>query len=460
MKNFFVLLMFLFSFALVQAQEQGIISGKIEDINGEALVGANVVVVGTNLGAATDENGEYKIVGLKPGKYQIRVLYIGYKEQIKEIEVLEGVTVKCNFVLEPSEIKGEEIVVIGYGVQKKMDVTGSVTTVSVDEAKKIPTTNAIKALQGQAPGVNIEVYDGQPGTTPYVKIRGTGTINNNAPLYIIDGAPGDINFVNPEDIESIDILKDASAAAIYGSRAANGVIIVNTKRGIIGAPQISFKASYGIQHLGKKMDLANAAEYIKIVRMANENAGIDVPKFVTEWEKNPSAFPDVDWQDEFFRDAPFNKYDLSLSGGTKSFKYMISGMYAKQDGIAVATGADKMTLRVNTDLTKGKFKFGQSLSLGRTRNEWNDDSGTEAIYQVLSMPPIVPVYDKNNIGGFGGPASNMDFPDPTNPVGYNKLTENKDDTYHVMATAYAEYEILKGLVYKTQLTASFRLLLC
>jgi len=453
----------------VYAQEEGTISGRVIDAEtGNPLVGANVMLKGTNIGSSTDLNGFYEIKNVLPGDYTLSCSFMGYEIVTQQITVIAGEELKVNFSLKPTVLPGQEVVVIGYGVEQKRNLLGAVSSVRIEEVKKTGIANSLTAIQGKAPGVVIEPYSGQPDSDPNIKIRGVGTLNNNNPLYIIDGVPGDIGFVDPEEIKSMDILKDASAAAIYGSRAANGVIIVETKRGAQGQPMnIQFSSSYGIQSLTKKWDVLNAREYCATLLKACEDAKASdpafvIPNYLLEYKSNPEAFlaanPDFDWQDEYYgSNVPVKKYNLTLSGGGVNNNYSVSGTYYDQKGTASDTWANRWSLRVNSDFTKGKIKIGESVSIGRERNEWvNGDAGGRAPhFQVLAMAPTVSPYatDPADKDGYGGPT--VGYSDAAiNIIGNNNLRDDIWTNDHLKATGYLEYEVISGLKFKTRANLS------
>lgn len=453
----------------VHAQETGKISGKVIDAEtGNPLVGANVMLKGTDFGSATDINGYYEIINVPAGDYTLSAAFIGYEEMTREITVIAEEELTVKFFMKPTIIRGEEVVVIGYGVERKRNLLGAVSSIRVEEIEKTGIANSLMALQGKAPGITIEPYSGQPDSDPNIKIRGVGTLNNNNPLYIIDGIPGDIGFVDPQEIKSIDVLKDASAAAIYGSRAANGVIIVETKRGALGQPMnIQFSSSYGVQSLTKKWDVLNASEYCATLLKACEDAKADeptyvIPSYLLAYKSNPDSFlaanSDVDWQDEYYgSNVPVKKYNLTVSGGGENTNYSVSGTYYDQDGPASDTWAERWSLRFNSDYTKGKIKLGESVSIGRERNEWvNGDAGGRAPhFQVIAMAPTISPYatDPEDEDGYSGPTSG--YSDAAiNIIGNNNLRDDIWTNVHLKATGYIEYEPIKGLKYKTRANLS------
>lgn len=466
----FLLIFISLSSNFVVAQETGIISGTVIDsVTSEPLPGSNIVLKGTSLGTASDSKGYYEIRNIPPGNYTIICSFIGYEEKSKNITVSAGQRITLNFSLSPSAILiGKELVVIGYSTEQRRDVLGAVSSVRVDDIKKSGLGNTLNALQGHAPGVVIEPYSGQPNSNPNIKIRGIGTLNNNEPLYIIDGVPGDIRFVDPIDIKSIDILKDASAAAIYGSRAANGVVIIETKRGEREQPtSVQFSSSYGVQSLTKKWELLNAKEWLQTLSKAYDNTlksdpKYTIPEFLRAYRANPDSFlahnPDIDWQDVYYgKNVPVRKYNLTISGGGKNYNYSISGNYFSQDGTAADTWGKVWSIRVNSDLTHGKFKFGESILIGREENEFiNGDAGGRAPgFQVLAMAPTINPWDPNNEGGYGGPKAGSGYSDATiNILANNYLRDDIYSNEYFRAIGYVEYEPIPGLKFKSRANIS------
>lgn len=444
---------------LTSAQSTGKIAGKLVDEEGAPMIAANIIVLQTSFGAATDLDGNYEIV-LPAGTYTVRAQYIGYKtETIEEVIVRAGATTSLDIQLNLDLLLSEEVVVVGYGVQKKRELTGAVTSVSMKSFNKIPSQNTLSALQGQATGVNIGSYDGSPSGNASVQIRGIGTINDNQPLYVIDGVPSEINYVDPGEIESIDILKDASSAAIYGSRAANGVIMITTKRGSKNSPlQVKFKTYGGIQSLAKTYDVMNTGQYSNYMYDMLTAAGETVPDWLSAMKANPGAYPATDWQDVYYKDAESVKYELSVSGGNDWMNFNVAGTYGNKRGIVIGTKQEKTGLRINSDFTKGKFKFGQSLAISRIIESPQQHQGWEGGYRVLTVPQFVPVYDNAMVGGYGMPDPSLypGFPLMPNPLAVQEMGEEEETYDHIMASVYAEYEIVKGLKYKLQMSKNAR----
>lgn len=451
MKKLLLILLVALSPILIIAQGNGTITGKVVDSGGIPLVGANVIAVNTLYGAATDTEGNYTI-SLPAGTYTVSARYIGFETQtLDNVVVIEDQTTSLDFQLDDQAFLSSDVVVIGYGVQQKREVTGSVTSVKMQTYAKVPTLNSAAALQGQATGVNIEFNDGAPATNANIKIRGTGTVNDNDPLFVIDGVPSEINYVSPSDIESIDILKDASSAAIYGARAANGVILISTKRGKRNMPVvINFKTFIGSQSLDKQYDVLNTSQYANHMATMLTNAGEPIPGWVTDIQSNPGNWPSTSWQDIYYQDAPMRNYELSMAGGSDWINYSIAGSYAKRDGIVMRTGQEKTSIRINSDITKGKFKIGQSLSLTRAKNQYQSHGGWEGGYRVLTVPSVIPLYDPSMPGGYGQGDPANGLPLMENPIAFQAMRDNDETFDYILASIYGEYEIIDDLKFKIQ----------
>lgn len=454
---------------LVFAQETGSIKGiVVDDDTGEEIAGANILISGTKLGASSAEDGSFIINDIPSGDYTIIANFVGYLDNSQQITVVSGEELQVNFSMVPSVLETEAIVVVGYGVEEKKNLLGATSVVNVDELNKIGTTNTLSALEGKVAGVNIEPYSGQPDSDPNIKIRGTGTLNNNDPLYIIDGVPGNISFVDPSEIQTMTVLKDASAAAIYGSRAANGVIIIETKRGFKKQPmRIDFSSSYGIQDLTKKWEVLNARQFFETLTPVlqaekDREPTYEIGQPFLDYMADPEGFlashPDVDWQDEYYGSSvPVRKYNLNITGGSESSNYGIAGNYFKQDGIATDTWAERWSIRVNSDYDLGNFVFGklnvgESMSFGRGRSEVvnGDAGGRQPHFQVLGMAPTVSPYatDSNDEDGFGGPVAGYSD-QAINIIGNNILRDDVISNENIKATGYVEYDF-KGIKYKVR----------
>lgn len=433
---------------VVAAGQKRTIKGIITDDKGVPVIGASILEKNTLNGTVTEIDGTYTMTLEKSDV--IVVSCIGYAT--KEITVGNQSTI--NVVLSEDTRILDEVVVVGYGTQKKSDVSGSVTTVSGDKLTKMPTANAEAALQGMAPGLAVNFGSGGAGSSPSLQVRGvTSWGTDNSPLVIIDGVPGDMSYLNPEDIKSMSVLKDAATASIYGARAAAGVILIETHRGSDKTPRIQFSAYVGMDDLPKRMEVCNSEEFIKVRKMALTNAGISEnrwPKYISAYEKDPSQFADTDWQKEYYRRGLTQKYNLGYVSGNKNTNLAISAFYSNTQGIVNHTGDEKFGFRVNSDVKRGKFKIGESVSYSRWTANLEASSGYPNMYQVTNIEPLVSVYDSNNEGGYGGAIEGMGMSDAANVVGYNDLVENTSTSNYISASGYLQFEPIKDLVFKFQ----------
>lgn len=433
---------------------QGItITGKIlSGEDGSELPGVNIVVKGTTIGTVTDLSGNYSLE-VSDENSVLEISSVGFVTE----QITVGNKTIINITLTPDITALSELVVIGYGTQEKSVVTGAISSVKAEDITALPVLSAQEALQGRAAGVTV-INNGSPGSDPTVRIRGLSTINNNNPLYVIDGVPaGGINEINPSDIESIEVLKDASTAAIYGSRGANGVIMITTKKGHSGKTTINFDSYYGVQSASKKMDVLKTDDYIAYATELQQNAGLPVPSRFTDPQWSEYIKGETDWQDQIFQTGNIQNYNLNVSGGNDKAIFNVSSSYFKQDGIMLNTGFERYTLRANSEFTLGKLKIGQTLTTSLSDNRIEPlTGGRSQIEHAIKSPPYQPIYDENNLGGFKGP-DQVDNNDAENPVRIATINDNKYNSVRVLATMYADLEIIKGLHYKFQvgLDASF-----
>ena len=320
------------------------VSGQVKDALGEPVIGANVVVKGTTNGAMTDLDGMFTINEVEKGS-TIVVSFIGYLPQ----SIVVSGNAPLSVTLAEDNQALDEVVVIGYGVQKKSVVTASIAKVGADELAQTAPVRVDNALKGLAAGVQVTTQNGQPGTGSVIRVRGTGTINTADPLYIVDGMPinGGIDNINPADIASIEVLKDAASAAVYGSRAANGVVLVTTKQGAIGKVKVSYDFSYGWQSAWKKRSMLNASEYATLMNEAQQYSN------GTDRFSNTNLGVGTDWQDVLFNDgAPVQNHQLSISGANEKVSYYFSAGYYNQEGIIGGnydrSNYERLSFRSNT----------------------------------------------------------------------------------------------------------------
>lgn len=448
-----LLLLLLFPF-LANAQKK--ITGQVTDAEtNNPVFKAAVMIKGTQKGTYTDEKGQYSIDA--PAGSTLLITSMEY--DLSEVTVGNNTTI--NVTLKPKVSGLNEVVVIGYGTVKKKDLTGAIASLKAADIKTEGVSNVGRSLQGKLPGVTVESAGGDPGAGTRILIRGVGTLNNADPLYLVDGVQvANINNIAPGDIESMDVLKDASAAAIYGSRAANGVVLVTTKNGKSGKPVFNFRTNLGSQTLAKKYEVLNAEEWATVSNAAHDagNGGAGLPRL--DIAANPSSLgAGTDWQKAIYRTAPIQQYYLSASGGSDFSRYSVSGEYTDQKGIVDMTGYKRYGVRAKTESTKGILKFGQTFLA--TREKWNQMStgwggqGGNAVGSAMKMIPTYQIYDENAIGGYAGASGSVvNIP---NPVALLHLEDVSYELTSFLANAYAEVALRPYLKYKFNLgyTTSF-----
>ncbi|WP_167607711.1 SusC/RagA family TonB-linked outer membrane protein [Maribellus sediminis] len=435
---------------VIVSQQDVRISGTITDESGEPLPGVTVLVKGTSTGVVSDYSGKYAIANV-PANATLVVSYVGMVTQ----EIVVGNQTTIDVVMVTDAIGLEEVVAIGYGTVKKSDLTGAVGVIKTESLDQELNTNVANAIQGKLAGVTVENMGGAPGASMKIQIRGAGSLTNNDPLVLIDNFPGNLNNVNPSEIQSIQVLKDASAAAIYGTRAANGVILIETKSGSVGATKISVTADYGVQSLSKKMDVLTTDEWIKVNNAARAAAG-QQPAAIALNPEVPGK--GVDWQDEIYRNAPVQNYQVSMSGGKNDLKFNTSFGYLDQEGIAQSTGYQKMNLRMKSELKKGKFTFGESLILVK---DFYDQAGStgggrgDALFEALLFIPAFNIYAPENVGGYNGPSG--DVMNIGNPLAGLHLVESETENYRANLNTFARFEFTEHLNFETRVGASAHL---
>lgn len=426
----------------------------------QPLPGVSVVEKGTVNGTITDDQGAYEI-RVSEGATQLVFSFIGMKTIEKDISGRNQV----NVAMEEDILGLEEVVAIGYGTIKKSDLTGSVGSVKVDELSKNPVTSLDQSLQGRVAGVQIVQVSAQPGGNTLFRLRGgTSIYAGNQPLYVIDGmqvnssenmtflsAPSinALSSLNPNDIESVEILKDASATAIYGSKGANGVVLITTKRGKAGTDNVSFEAYYGLQEISRQIEVMNAEQYAVLFDEAGRNAAEDNgTTYVPEFPDPQSLGQGTDWQDEIYRIAPTQNYQLSASGGTNRTQYSISGNIFSQDGIIIGSDFKRYSFRTNLDHSiSSKLKVGTSLSINRTHANVVG-SATQAgffpgvVNTALTMSPVLPITDSTGQYTLKDPYADAWL---DNPVAVTRDVAAVDQGFKFVGNAYANYKILEGL---------------
>ncbi|WP_137403652.1 SusC/RagA family TonB-linked outer membrane protein [Echinicola rosea] len=443
-KSKLLLCMPIYFIALLSYGQSQKISGKVtSSADGQPLPIVNILEKGTSNGAVADMDGSYTIEVSGPEAVLV-FSSIGFLK--KEITVGNQTTI--DVALEEDVKSLDEVVVIGYGSQKKSDLTGSVGTVSSEEINKYTNADATQAIQGRVPGVRVDANGGTPGANSIVTIRGTGTMSDSGPLYVIDGMlTNSMDMLNPADIESVSVLKDASASAIYGSRAANGVIIVTTKKGSKGEIKVDTDFSYGWQKAVNTIDWANAREYAAIRNMANDNDG--TPRAPA----NDSQFDptiDSDIQAANLRVAPIFNGNVRVSGGGENATYSISANHLDQVGIVEESDYTRTNIRANSTFTKGRFKLEETIGLTRTVNNPNN-----YFNQERDLLPTIPIYDEE--GNFtassmpDGGTSIYGVGNITNSLGLATVEDRTITRNSVLGNIAASFEIIEGLTYKLNL---------
>ncbi len=416
---------------LAYAQKSNVISGKIVDPSGALLPGVTVYLKGTTgVGTVTGTDGRYSLPGV-PVNSVLVYSFVGMKTQ--EVNVASRTSI--DVILEEDAIGLEEVVAIGYGTVKKKDLLGAVSTVKEDVLSERASGNIVESMRGLTSGVKITT-SGQPGANASIIIRGLGSLTNNSPLFIIDGAYGGSDLgVNVEDIESIQVLKDASSAAIYGSRAANGVVIITTKKGKEGALKVKFDSQVTLSWL-PRYDLMDAETYKIYDNRAYDEAilaGVDgIRKRQNHYEG------DTDWQDEMLSTGMLQNYNVSLSGGSESIKYYTSINGMIDDGALYSTGYDKYGFRINTSGKKGIFSFGENFYYTKSdRKILNGNPWSNFIF----MPPTIPVYDESNSGGYGYGDVDRANSYGLNPVAMQDLYKRNNEEEYFTGNAYGQISL-------------------
>ncbi|SKC43516.1 SusC/RagA family TonB-linked outer membrane protein [Ohtaekwangia koreensis] len=438
------------------------ITGTVTSGDNAPLPGVNVLVKGTTMGTVTDVEGKYALSA--PGSGTLIFTFIGMKTM--EVDIANRAAI--DIVMDADISQLDEVVVVGYGTQKKSDLTGSVSSISSKDIKTVPVASLSQALQGRAAGVQVTQVSNAPGGGVSIRIRGGNSIQGgNEPLYVVDGYPltnENGPTISPNDIESMEILKDASATAIYGSRGANGVVIITTKRGKAGKPSILFESYYGMQEVRKKLDMLDATQLAQLINEGIANVNADnvgkpgFPKALTYTDEQIAALgKGTNWQDEIFREAPVQNYQLTISGGNDKTQYSVSGNLYDQDGIIINSGYKRTSFRLNLDTkVTDKLKISNSLTVSNARTNTissDTDGGGSAgvVYAALNFSPTVPVYNAdgsytidNRLGGIK----------ISNPVALANETKNRTTITRMLGNVSGEYLLAKGLTLKVLLGAN------
>ncbi|MEO0898659.1 MAG: TonB-dependent receptor [Bacteroidota bacterium] len=417
------------------AQNQ--VSGTITDLDGTPLVGVSVFYQSSTEGILSNGDGTYTI-DLPARADSLIFSYLGYKKEERWISAANS-AITLDVQLSPQALSTDEVVVVGYGVQRKSDLTGSISSVDAEEIQRIPTPNLGQALQGKVAGVQITPSSGAPGAGAIIRIRGVGTLNNASPLFVVDGMLTDnIDFLNLNDVSSVEVLKDASATAIYGSRGANGVIIISTNKGTAGPTQFSVNSYYGIQEITNFIDLTNAQEY---AILSNELAMNDGRPEVFE---DPLIFGEgTNWQDEIYQRAPIQNYQIAANGGNEKVNFNISADFFSQEGIIKGSKYDRATLRINNQykLTKN-IRLGHNLAFSYIANE----NAAGVVGNAYRSDPTVPVVD--SLGNFGNTSVRAST---ANPVAQIEFNNNFGRALRSLGNVYLEMDFLKDFTFRSNL---------
>jgi TonB-linked SusC/RagA family outer membrane protein len=463
----------------------------IDAENNNPLPGVTILVKGTNKGANTNNNGEYAIE--VPDEKSVLIFsFIGYAPQ----EVIVGNRTQINVGLRTDTKSLDEVVVVGYGEQNARDVTTSVGQIKASAMKDMAALGLDKALTGKLAGVQVLETSGAPGSGINIRVRGTNSISaGNEPLYVVDGIPlsndvengvggrrvNPLNMINTADIETVEILKDASSAAIYGSRGASGVVLITTKKGKSGKPSFSYDAYYGIQKVTKKIEMMDAYQWSKLAYDARTNTYLDFlkanKKVGSASDNNdqrianglkangdlpiPATFPyltdtpnltNTDWQDQIFRTAPLQSHTLSVSGGTDNVRYFASGNYLNQDGVVIGSGFQKFGGKFNLDVTRGKLRAGidviptvSTYDNITTEGRWTDENVVSTALQAL---PIYPAYNTDGSLNFDNAIIGYNSAQAINPIALATMKKDKVQQTQLLTNFYAEYAITSDLKFK------------
>ena len=422
------------------------ITGTVLGQGDQPLGDVRVSVTGTRLGAMTGPDGRYTIPGLVAGSYEVRAQRIGYAPRAQQVTVADGQSVTANFTLAAVATTLSEVVSLGYTQQARRTVSDAVSSVSAADVASQANATVEEKLRGRVAGVTVAAT-GEPGRPAQLIVRGQNFLGTLGPLYVVDGMYMRENpNLNPDDIATIDVLKDASAAAQYGSQAANGVVVITTKRGHGGDTRIGVDASYGYQDIPHQLDLMNATQWTNIARQAYANGGIAAPAGILA---NPTT--NTDWQNALFQKGAIQNTTVNASGGTDVANYFISGGYLKQTGTVIRTGFDRYSLRANSQGVKGRLRLGENMAV--SRSAYKNLNGFPLI-DAVRLPPGIPVYNSANASGYGyGSDSLPTF--GTNPVGAQLTQDNTNNSNQLNGNVFAEASILRYLTYRFNFGVGF-----
>ncbi len=428
----------------VTASAQQTIRGTLRTPNGEPLIGATITIKGTGTSVTSNTNGEFSINA--PVGSTLVVSYIGFEN--KEVTVTDNNPL--NIQLQTSNQEMQQVVVIGYQTVRKRDLTGATGLVNMENVNKVTSQSVAEAIQGTVPGVTVR-NGGAPGANATIEIRGVSSFGNTSPLYVIDGMLSDANVtINPDDVASIQVLKDASAAAIYGSRAGNGVVIITTKKGREGPARVNFSARYGVQQIPKRWDVMTAPEYLKTVQQQYQNSGVALPSGIAAQLANNTI--NTDWQEEVYRIGAVQDYNVGISGGSQSTNFLISAGYYKNKGVLIANDFHRASLRINSEARKGRLTVGENMVLSYNYGN-NPGGGVNAFYEAPLSLPIIgakgPQYSGIPANPQGWGMGTSEVPSyASNYVANAALDKINYNFAKLVGNAYVDLKLITGLSYR------------
>ena len=455
--GFFLVLMNSFPVQVFAQGSDITVRGKITDETGTGIGGATISVNGSNRKTLTGNDGVFSISA--PSNATLSLTHVSYEAQQVKVNNQESI----NITMVPTNSSLTQVVVVGYGTQRRATLTGAVASVNGKTISELPVPSVAQALQGRVAGVSV-VNNGTPGTSPIVRIRGISSISfASDPLYVIDGFPsGDLTTFDSRDIESVEVLKDASAAAIYGSRATNGVVMITTKKGRRdNSLKVTLDSYIGTQSAWKQIDLLNTQQYLQYERALNGAAGINMPPRLMPANFNQPLYDgatqtyaqtNTDWQDEYFKKGLLTQHNLGLSGGNDVSRFYTSAGYFNQDGIAQGVNYRRGNFRLNSDHRISKvFTFGENLYLAFSQQRYDNTGGNRTrLVNVIRSLPYLPVYDPTTNGGYRNAENSVDGSDPTNPVEDALLLGNANRrTVKALGTAFLQVNFTPWLYFRS-----------
>jgi TonB-dependent starch-binding outer membrane protein SusC len=440
--------------APLAAQGTGRITGTVTSAaDASPVADATVSVQGTSLSARTGPDGRYTLAGVPAGTHTVRAGQIGFASASATVTLGADQTVTANLRLGTQALLLDTLVAVGYTTQNRRTVSDAVASVPAAVLQDRQVATVEEAMRGRVAGVNI-VSSGEPGRGSAVIIRGQNFLSAADPLYVVDGMYTRQNpNLNPRDIESVDVLKDASAAAQYGAQSANGVILIRTRRGSAGAPAIRVNSYYGYQEVPNRIDMVDAGRWLELAREARANSSDPGIRAVAT---RPFTTPvNTDWQDAVFQTGSIQDHNLSVSGGSETASYLVGAGYFQQEGTVMNTGFERFSFRVNSEMRRGRLKLGQTAALSRFER---DNIVGFPLVDALILTPVVPVRDPSNLGGYGfGAGTDVDYTATfgTNPVGAFEREDNTDLSHRVLGSLYGELNLLPGLRYRLNLGVDY-----